>query len=329
MHFDRLKRREFITLLSGAVAGPLAARAQQPTMPVIGFMIDGTQARSQQIAAFYAGLKESGYIQDQNVAVEFRSAEGHFDRFPAFAADLLRQGVALLVAVSNDAALAAKRATATTPIVFGMGGDPVALGVVASLNRPGGNITGIYFFTQGLEEKRLGLLHELVPAATTIAVLVNPNYSPAENQLRDAHEAAARLGVQVVVLRANTETDFDAVFADLVRQRAGALLVCASPFFFGRRQQLTVLAARHAVPSIYEWREFAAAGGLMSYGTNINDAYRQMGVYAGRILKGEKPADLPVVQSTRFEFVINLSTARALGIEVPPTLSARADEVIE
>jgi len=329
MHFDRLKRREFITLLSGAVAGPLAARAQQPTMPVIGFMIDGTQARSQQIAAFYAGLKESGYIQDQNVAVEFRSAEGHFDRFPAFAADLLRHGVALLVAVSNDAALAAKRATATTPIVFGMGGDPVALGVVASLNRPGGNITGIYFFTQGLEEKRLGLLHELVPAATTIAVLVNPNYSPAENQLRDAHEAAARLGVQVVVLRANTETDFDAVFADLVRQRAGALLVCASPFFFGRRQQLTVLAARHAVPSIYEWREFAAAGGLMSYGTNINDAYRQMGVYAGRILKGEKPADLPVVQSTRFEFVINLSTAKALGIEVPPTLSARADEVIE
>jgi len=329
MHFDRLKRREFITLLSGAVAGPLAARAQQPTMPVIGFMIDGTQARSQQIAAFYAGLKESGYIQDQNVAVEFRSAEGHFDRFPAFAADLLRHGVALLVAVSNDAALAAKRATATTPIVFGMGGDPVALGVVASLNRPGGNITGIYFFTQGLEEKRLGLLHELVPTATKIAVLVNPNYSPAENQLRDAQEAAARLGVQVLVLRANTETDFDAVFADLVRQRAGALLVCASPFFFGRRQQLTVLAARHAVPSIYEWREFAAAGGLMSYGTNINDAYRQMGVYAGRILKGEKPADLPVVQSTRFEFVINLSTARALGIEVPPTLSARADEVIE
>jgi len=257
------------------------------------------------------------------------AAERHFDRFPAFAADLLRHGVALLVAVSNDAALAAKRATATTPIVFGMGGDPVALGVVASLNRPGGNITGIYFFTQGLEEKRLGLLHELVPAATTIAVLVNPNYSPAENQLRDAHEAAARLGVQVVVLRANTETDFDAVFADLVRQRAGALLVCASPFFFGRRQQLTVLAARHAVPSIYEWREFAAAGGLMSYGTNINDAYRQMGVYAGRILKGEKPADLPVVQSTKFEFVINLSTARALGIEVPPTLSARADEVIE
>jgi len=325
-----MRRRKFITLFGGAAATwPLAARTQQPAVPVIGVMIDTVQERSEQIAAFHAGLHETGYAQSQNVAVEFRSAEGHFDRFPAFAADLLRHGVALLVAVSNDAALAAKRATATTPIVFGMGGDPVALGVVASLNRPGGNITGIYFFTQGLEEKRLGLLHELVPAATTIAVLVNPNYSPAENQLRDAHEAAARLGVQVVVLRANTETDFDAVFADLVRQRAGALLVCASPFFFGRRQQLTVLAARHAVPSIYEWREFAAAGGLMSYGTNINDAYRQMGVYAGRILKGEKPADLPVVQSTRFEFVINLSTARALGIEVPPTLSARADEVIE
>jgi len=324
-----MKRREFITLLGGTAAWPVAARAQQPAVPVIGFMIDGVQARSQQIAAFYAGLKESGYVQDQNVAVEFRPAEGHFDRFPALAADLLRHGVTLLVAVSNDAALAAKRATATTPIVFGMGGDPVALGLVASLNRPGGNITGIYFFTQGLEGKRLGLLHELVPAATTIAVLVNPNYSPAENQLRDVQEAAARLGVQVLVLRANTETDFDAVFTDLVRQRAGALLVCASPFFFGRRQQLVVLAARHAVPSIYEWREFAAAGGLMSYGTNINDAYRQMGVYAGRILKGEKPADLPVVQSTKFEFVINLSTARALGIEVPPTLSARADEVIE
>jgi len=311
-----VKRRDLIKGIANLVAAwPLAARAQRPAMPVIGFMLDSVQARSQQIAAFYAGLKESDYVRDQNVAVEFRSAEGHFDRFAALTADLLRQGVALLVAVSNDAALAAKRATATTPIVFGMGGDPVALGLVASLNRPGGNITGIYFFTQGLEGKRLGLLHELVPAATTIAVLVNPNYSPAENQLRDVQEAAARLGVQVLVLRANTETDFDAVFTDLVRQRAGALLVCASPFFFGRRQQLVVLAARHAVPSIYEWREFAAAGGLMSYGTNINDAYRQMGVYAGRILKGEKPADLPVVQSTKFEFVINLS--------------ARADEVIE
>jgi putative tryptophan/tyrosine transport system substrate-binding protein len=298
-------------------------------MPVIGFMTPDVGAHSQQIAAFLAGLKEAGYIEGQNVAVDFRSAEGQFDRFPALAADLVGHQVAALVAVSTDAALAAKRATATTPIVFGMGGDPVALGLVRSLNRPGGNITGIYFFTQGLEAKRLGLLREMVPTATTMAVLINSNYSPAENQLRDVEEAAARLGVQLLVLRANAESDFDPVFATLIQQRAGALLVCASPFFFSWRQRLVVLAARLAVPAIYEWREFAAAGDLMSYGTNLNDAYREMGVYAGRILKGEKPADLPVVQSTRFEFVINLSTAKALGIEVPPTLSARADEVVE
>ena len=308
---------------------PIMARAQQPAMPIIGFMITSVQSRSQQIAAFHAGLKESGYVEGQNVRVELRSAEGHFDRYPALAADLLRQGVAVLVAVNNDAALAAKRATATTPIIFGMGGDPVAFGLVGSLNRPGGNITGIYFFTQGLEGKRLGLLHELVPTAKTIAVLINTDYSPAKNQLRDVQEAAARLGVQVLVLRANVEADFEAVFADLVRQGAGALLVCASPFFASQRQQLVVLAARHAVPAIYEWREYAAAGGLMSYGTNLNDAYRQMGVYAGRVLKGEKPADLPILQSTAFEFVINLRTARALGIAVTPTLSASADEVIE
>jgi len=325
-----VRRRDFIKVIAGsAVAWPLTARTQQPAMPMIGFMMTNVQSRSQQIAAFHAGLKESGYVEGQNVRVELRSAEGHFDRYPALAADLLRHGAAVLVAINNDAALAAKRATATTPIIFGMGGDPVALGLVGSLNHPGGNITGIYFFTQALEGKRLGLLHELVPTAKTIAVLINPDYSPAKNQLRDVQEAAARLGVQVLVLRANVEADFDAVFADLVRQGAGALLVCASPFFASRRQQLVVLAARHGVPAIYEWREFAAAGGLMSYGTNLNDAYRQMGVYAGRVLKGEKPADLPILQSTAFEFVINLSTARALGIAVPPTLSARADEVIE
>src|SRR6516165_7509665 len=296
----KIKRRAFITLLGGAATvWPLAARAQQPAMPVIGLMLAGSvRTRSQQIAAFHVGLKESGYVEGQNVAVELRSAEGgQFDRF---------------------AALAAEGATATIPIVFGMGGDPVALGLVRSLNRPGGNVTGIYFFTQGLEAKRLGLLHEMVPTATTMAVLINPNYSPAENQLRDVQEAAPRLGVQLLALRANAESDFDAVFASLIRQRAGALLVCASPFFFSWRQRLLVLAARHAVPAIYEWREFAAAGGLMSYGTNLNDAYRQLGVYAGRILKGEKPADLPVVQSTRFEFVINLSTAKALGLTIPP-----------
>jgi putative ABC transport system substrate-binding protein len=325
-----MRRRTFIAgVVSTTATWPLVGRAQQSAMPVIGFMIAGVQARTQQIASFHAGLKESGYVQGQNVTIELRSAEGHFDRYSALVADLLRHGVAVLVAVSNDGAIAAKRATATTPIVFGMGGDPVALGLVDSLNHPGGNLTGIYFFTQGLEGKRLGLLHELAPSVTTIAVLINSDYSPAKTQLQEVQEAAARLGVQVLVLRANAEADFDALFADLVRQRAGALLVCASPFFFSRRQQLVVLAARHAVPAIYEWREFAAAGGLMSYGTNLNDAYRQMGTYAGRILKGEKPADLPIVQSTKFEFVINLSTARTLRIEVPPTLSARADEVIE
>jgi putative ABC transport system substrate-binding protein len=323
-------RRQFITLLGGpAAAWPLTARAQQPAMPVIGFLTAGMRSRSQQIAAFHSGLKASGYIDGQNVAVEFRSAEGQFDRFPALAADLVRQQAAVLVAVSNDAALAAQRTTTTIPIVFGLGGDPVALGLVRSLNRPGGNATGIYFFTQGLEAKRLGLLHEMVPNSSTIAVLINPNYSPAENQLRDAQEAGGRLGVELVALRANTESDFTTVFTTLIRQRAGALLVCASPFFYSRRQQLVLLAARHAVPAIYEWREFATAGGLMSYGTNLNEAYHQLGVYAGRLLKGEKPADLPVVQSTRFEFVINLSAAKALGIEVPSNLSARADEVIE
>jgi putative tryptophan/tyrosine transport system substrate-binding protein len=326
-----MNRREFISLLAGAAtAWPLAARAQQPAMPVIGYLGAGASGPlRQQIATFHAGLKEAGYVEGQNVGVEYRFAEGQYDRLPAMAADLVRRQVAVLFASSNDGVSAAKQATSAIPIVFATGGDPVALGFVASLSRPGGNVTGVYFFTQGLQEKRLGLLHEMVPTATTIAVLINPNYSPAQNQLRDAQVAAARLGLQLVVLRANTERDFAGAFADLVRQRVGALLVSASPFFNSRREQLVVLAARHAVPAIYEWREFAEAGGLMSYGTVLNEAYRQAGIYCGRVLKGEKPADLPVVQSTRFEFVINLSTAKALGIEVPPTLSARADEVIE
>jgi putative ABC transport system substrate-binding protein len=326
-----MRRRNFIALLgSAAVAWPLAARGQERAMPVVGILNAGArEVMRPQIAAFLEGLKESGYVEGQNLAVEYRFAAGQFDRFPALASDLIRRQVSVLFASSVAGVRAAKEATSTIPIVFSVGDDPVASGLVPSLNRPGGNLTGAYQFAAGLEAKRLGLLHEMVPKATTIAVLVNPNYSGAENQLREVQEAAARLGVQLVIVRANVESDFDAAFSTLVQQRATALLVCASPFLNARRQQLIVLATRHALPAIYEWREFAAAGGLMSYGTNISEAYHQAGVYAGRILKGAKPADLPVVESTQFEFVINLSTAKALGIQVPPTLSARADEVIE
>ena len=325
-----MKRRQFITLIGGAAAAwPLAARAQQGTMPVIGFL--GAGAREplrQQIAAFLEALKESGYVEGQNVTVKYRFAEGQFDRFPALASDLVRSGVAVLFVASNAGALAARQATTTVPIIFSVGEDPIASGLVPSLSRPGGNLTGVYQLTNGLEAKRLGLLHEMAPKATMIGVLVNPNYSGAEDQLHEVQEAAASLGVQLVIVRANVESDFDVAFSTLVQQRATALLVGASPFFNIRRQQLVVLAARYSF-AIYEWRDFAAAGGLMSYGTSLADAYREAGVYAGRILKGAKPADLPVLQSTKFEFVINLPTARALGIEIPPTLLARADEAIE
>jgi putative ABC transport system substrate-binding protein len=326
-----MKRREFITLLGGATAAwPLAARAQQPAMPLVGFAVSGSAGVWRPtLVAFEDGLKESGYLAGQNVAVEYRFAEGQFDRFPSLLSDLIRRKAAVLVTTSVAGALAAKRATSTIPHVFSVGDDPVKAGLVTSLNRPGGNSTGVYQFATGLEGKRLGLLHELVPKAATLAVLLHPNFASFESQLRDVREAAARLGVQLVVVRANAESEFDAAFSTAVQQKAAALLVCASPFFNLRRQQLVVLAARHALPAIYEWRDFAAAGGLMSYGTRLADAYRQAGVYAGHILKGAKPADLPVVQVTKFEFVINLSTAKALGIEVPPPLSARADEVIE
>ena len=326
-----MRRREFIIILGGAAASwPLSARAQQPAMPVVGFMMAGSRAALRdEITAFEAGLREMGFAEGQNLALEYRFAEGQFERFPAFASDLVQRRVSAIAASSPQAALAAKRATATIPVVFSVGADPVETGIVSSLSHPGGNVTGVYQFTAGLESKRLGLLHEMVPKAQVIGVLLNSNYAAAESQLRDVQDSAAHLGLRLIIVRANTESDFDMAFSTVASQRAGAMLVCASPFFNARRQQLVVLASSHSLPAIFEWRDFAVAGGLMSYGTSLNNAYRQAGVYAGRILKGEKPADLPVVQSTKFEFVINLSTAKALHIDVTPTLSARADEIIE
>jgi putative ABC transport system substrate-binding protein len=325
-----MRRREFITIVGGAVAWPLSVRAQQAAMPVVGFMMAGSRlALRDEVTAFEAGLKEMGFTEGQNLALEYRFAEGQFDRFPAFASDFVRRQVSVIAASSPQGALAAKRATTAIPVVFSIGADPVEVGLVSSLSHPGGNVIGVYQFTAGLEAKRLGLLHEMVPKAEVVGVLVNPNYAAAESQLRDVQEAAANLGLRLVIVRANIESEFDAAFSTVVTQRAGAMLVCASPFFNSRRQQLVVLASSHALPAIFEWRDFAVAGGLMSYGTSLNNAYRQAGIYAGRILKGEKASELPVVQSTKFEFVINLSTAKALHIDVPPTLSARADEIIE
>ena len=280
--------------------------------------------------AFRVGLKETGYIDGQNVAIEFRWAEGQYDRLPEMAAELVRRKVAVLVATGGEPSImAAKSATSTIPTVFTLGSDPVRLGVVASLNRPGGNITGAILFTSVMDTKRLGLLRDMVPTATQIAVLVNPKNPISEGQEKNIKEAARTVNKQVEFLQASTEPELDAAFAALTRMKAGALLVGADPFFNARRDTIVALAARHAIPAIYEQRDFADVGGLMSYGTDFTATYRQVGVYAGRILKGEKPADLPVVQSTKFEFVINLKTAKALGIEVPPALSAQADEIIE
>jgi putative ABC transport system substrate-binding protein len=324
-----VNRREFITLLA-ASAWPLAARAQQQALPIVGFAVAGSaQALRRALAGFEDGLKESGYVAGQNVSIEYRFAEGQFDRFPAFISEFIRRKTSVIVTTSSAGVLAAKKATSTIPIVFSTGEDPVRLGIVSSLNRPTGNLTGVYQFAVRLEGKRLGLLHEMVPKAKTLGVLIHPKFAPSQSQLRDVQEAATRLNVKAVVVRANTESELDMAFSSAAQQKAEAILVCASPFFNLRRQQVVLLAARHVLPAIYEWREFAEAGGLMSYGTRLADAYRQAGVYAGRVLKGDKPADLPVVQVTTFEFVINMNTAKALGIEVPPMLSARADEVIE
>ena len=332
MQFGQLKRREFITLLGGAaVAWPLAARAQQPAMPVVGFVSSRSiEVSARNAAAFRKGLNETGYVEGQNVMVEYHWVEGQYDRMPSLMADLVRRQVAIIAAFSPPVAQAAKAATATIPIVFVVTEDPVKLGLVASLARPGGNATGINFFASEVVAKRLGFLHDLVPKAVRIAVLVNPaNAAVTEATLRDIPEAARALGLQTQFLNASTSREIEAAFATLVRDRADALFVAPDGFFVARRVQFATLAARHAIPAAYPLREVVEVGGLMSYGTDLVDAYRQTGVYTGQILKGAKPGDLPVVQSAKFEFAINLQTARALGIEVPNSIQLLADEVIE
>jgi len=323
-----MNRREFIALLSGAAAWPLTARAQQPVMPVIGFL-DGQSFDPHLMAAFRQALKDAGHVEGRNVTIYFRSADGQTDRLVTLAGDIVGRRAAVIVTGGGAAALAAYAATTTIPIVFVNGVDPVTSGLVMSLNRPGSNATGVYIFQQVLEGKRLGLLHELVPAATLIAVLLNPTNANFQTQLRGIQDAARALGQQVSILSASTDREIDVALATVTESRAGALLVASDPFFNNERGQIVALAARHAIPAIYEGREFVMAGGLASYGTSLADAYRQAGIYAGRILRGEKPADLPIVQPTQFEFVINLKTAKALGLDVPPGLSASADETIE
>ena len=325
-----MRRRDFISLVGGAAAWPRAARAQQP-IPVVGFLHAGSpEPNVNFVVAFRTGLGKTGYVEGQNLAIEFRWAAGQDARLPEMAADLVRRQVAAIVTpASTPAALAAKAATTTIPIVFTTGGDPISLGLVASLNRPGGNATGVAFMTVELTAKRLSLLHELVPGAARVIALVDPNYALAEAIIKDLQEARATLGLQVEILYAGTAREIDAAFATIVQKRADALLMTASPFFTNRRVQIVTLATRHALPVLYDIREFAEAGGLMSYGPSFRDIYQQAGIYTGRILKGERPADLPVMQPTKFELVINLTTARALGITVPNMLLARADEVIE
>jgi ABC-type uncharacterized transport system substrate-binding protein len=325
-----MQRREFITLLgSMAVGWPLIAHAQQPAMPVVGFLRSVSLADAADlVTAFRQGLKETGYIEGQNIAIELRSAEGHLDRLPALIADLIRRPVAVIVGNLN-AAVAAKAATTTIPIIFAIGSDPVRDGLVASLNRPGGNITGATFLVSGLGAKRLDLLRQLVPKATLIAMLVNPGNVDTEAERRDVQAAAQAIGHQLIILDASSDRDIERAFATFVQRGADALIVGAGAFMFSNRERLVALAARHALPAIYADREEAVAGGLMSYGPSIVDAYRQIGIYAGRILKGEKPADLPVLQSTKFDLVINLKTAKSLGLKFHPQLLATADEIIE
>jgi putative ABC transport system substrate-binding protein len=326
-----IRRREFIFILGGAATWPLAAQAQQP---VIGLLRSTSFADVPHfVTAFRQGLKEAGFVEGQNVTIEFRSAENQNDRLPALVADLIRRPVAVIVG-NTPSALAAKAATTTVPIVFATGSDPVKLGLVASLNRPGGNVTGVSFLTGALGAKRLELLRLLVPKASTIAVLASLSTDEADRRrlrgdLRDVEVAAQAIGQQLIVVEVDSDADIETAFATFVQRGAGALLASTGAFLNSRRERVVALAAHHAIPAIYALREYATAGGLMSYGTSVTDAYRQVGIYAGRILKGEKPADLPVMQSTKFEFVLNLKTAKALGLDVPDRLLVAADEVIE
>jgi putative ABC transport system substrate-binding protein len=324
------RRREFIVTVGGAAVWPLVARAQQPALPVIGFLNPGSpDGYASFVAAFRQGLNEAGYVEGRNVVIEYRWGRDKYDRLPALAADLVRRSVTVIAATGTPAALVAKGATTTIPIVFTSGVDPVAARLVPSLNQPGGNVTGVNNYVSALGAKRLELLHELVPNAAVIGMLVNPNYSDAESQWKDVKEAARITGQQVHVVNASSAGEFDSAFATLVQINAGAMLVAADVLFLSRHDQLVALAARHAIPAMYHLRDFVVSGGLMSYGANIGDGYRQAGTYASKILKGAKPSELPVVQPTKFDLFINLKTAKALRLEIPAKLIALADEVIE
>jgi putative tryptophan/tyrosine transport system substrate-binding protein len=326
-----MRRRDFIAAFAGvAAAWPAVARAQQPAMPVVGFVNPASPGGSYPpLPAFLKGLGETGFVEGRNVAIEYRWAEEHYERLPALIADLVQHKVSVIAATTTPAAVAAKTATATIPIVFEMGTDPVELGLVASLSQPGGNVTGVVNFTGELGSKQLGLLHELVPRTTTIAALFNPNFAGTEKLLRDAEAAKRVLGLQLIVLKASTEEEIETVFATMALQGAGALLVGIDSFFAARRDQIIALAARNKLPAIYGLRDFAVSGGLMSYGNDLADAYHEAGIYTGRILRGEKPADIPVQRSIKFEFVINFKTAKALGIDVPNSMQLLATEVID
>ena len=325
-----MRRRKFITLIGAAAAWPLAARSQQAALPMIGFLNGGSPAEyAPMVAAFREGLKELGYVEGENVAIEFRWAEGKYERLSALGTDLVRRQVAAIAATSTPAAQAAKALTATVPIVFTTGADPVQLGLVASLNQPGGNVTGVSFLVNELTKKQFEVLHQILPKAALIGFLVNPAVAYARSQTTEAQDAARALGRQLFVVTARTESEIDAAFAALVKKLAGGVITISDPFLNSRRDQIVALAARHSLPALYPVRDYVAAGGPMSYGTSIIGAYRQVGVYTGRILKGEKPADLPVMRPTKLELVINLKTAKALDLTIPPALIALADEVIE